>query len=197
MDTAADQAQQVMTEEPPAKKQRNEKKEKSAEELAAAEAKRQAKQRAKEAERQRAKEAKAQERADLKQVQARAKEFEREMRELKRSIGDALKPAVQARSRGYSQTLLAEQFDALFANYERIKVTHTEESSRRGVSTKTYTKYSLTGFETGQLFGVTKTKGGSFNSFYGATTWCITSLEAVHDAGKMKLTWKLDDNACF
>ena len=38
------------------------------------------------------------------------------------------------------------------------------------------------------LFGITKTRGGSFNSFYamkhGSTTWSITSLTAVHEGDR-------------
>merc|ERR1712083_21901 len=104
-----------------------------------------------------------------------------------RSIGDALKNAVQARGGSLSSRMPAAKFGALFEGCEKIKVTHKEESSRHGVSIKSFTKYSMTGHEAGEFFGVTKVRGGSFNGFYGATTWCITSLIAVHEDDKMKL----------
>ena len=181
--------------EPPAKKRKV--REKSAEEIEAAKAKREAKQKKKEAEKQQAKEARANEKAEMKRAQEQAKELEREIRELKRGVGDALKPAVQARTRSLSQPMPADRFSALFAGYERIKVTHTEESSRRGITTKSYTKYSMTGDEAAQLFGVTKVRGGSYRALYGSTTWSITSLTAEYEGSGMKLSWTLDDNAYF
>ena len=57
----------------------------------------------------------------------------------------------------------------------------------------------LTGDQAADVFGVTKTKGGSYSGFYGSTTWCITGMTVTPPvgSGKAELRWTLSGSAKF
>lgn len=115
--------------EPAAKKRKV--REKTPEEVAEAAAKREAKQKEKMTEKQRATETRLHEKEEKKAAEEAAKQEGREVRDLKKSIGDDVKARVQARERALSCSMQLTSFERLFGAMRKSRL----RTSRRAAVT--------------------------------------------------------------
>lgn len=132
------------------------------------------------------------------QESARLKKFDK-------AVGDRIKDLVQARACGLTLTMTDAEFNYVFCNYKHqwcSKKITTEKTYLDG-TVKTDVQHVggalyLTGSQAAGVFGQTKTKGGSYSGFYGATTWYITSMTVTKPAPQqVKIAWKLSSEANF
>lgn len=118
-----------------------------------------------------------------------------------KEIGDALKDHVQGRSTSMQLRMTDEQYNFVFRNHpsctKEITTKCTYADGR--VTTSVQNVPSSVHLDEGSvqgLFGVGKTKGGSFNRFHGATSWNIVSMTVKRPSpGMVSLHWRLSSGA--
>jgi len=116
-------------------------------------------------------------------------------------LGDSLKSHVQGRCKGLDAAMTDEQYNWVFQGYPSCtkEITTKCMYSDGRVTTSVRHEDSAVHLNEGEvksIFGIGKTKGGSYNGFHGATEWCITSMIVTRPRpGRVVMQWKLSSGA--